>query len=70
MRTLSLPLFAARLLATFQYAPDYITIDTAPLVVAMQLQASHKSRAADTAVFHTTLLTEWTTVHIEKMTVA
>jgi len=65
MPSLSLPLLAVHLLATLQYAPDYTTIDTVPLVIAMQLQASHASRAADTAGFHTTLLTEWTTLHIE-----
>jgi hypothetical protein len=44
--------------------------DTVPLVIAMKLQASYVSRAADTAGFHTTLLTERNTIHIEKMTVA
>ena len=70
MPSLSLRLFAVHLHATFQNAPDYITIDTVPSVTAMQLQASHASRAADTAGFQTTLLIEWSTLHIQKMTVA
>jgi hypothetical protein len=67
---LAKPVFAVNLLDTFQNAPDYITIDTVPLVIAMQLQASHASHAADTAGFDITLLTEWNTVDIETTTVA